>query len=419
MFNPMQFMAYMMQHHPGADVPSAPVQPPVGQCFTPMQNEPTKAPTPFPAPFTMPLAFKNGLPASMKQPKDSDSNASSDLQKSMSAQPKVDKAMNPSDVECRFGQGCLRSNCWFRHSAGRFIDARMPVTYDRPRSRSPIRGATDVQDDGHQPSVPHPDSDSDSSCPPNKNRSHPHVTSGNLVPLKPVGKLDSSIYQKARDSVPVWPTVLNSKGKLKDFKYNGCGWAVHFCNPDRPRSPISLHDVEGVCAFLQSKQLLVLNAPKVTAMGVIQMTIGYAKGQGNIQIYTTKLGRSTGNARINIGSQDCLKSVRASILVSAWFHDALETGSGPYGGKMQPIFQPEGKMILPPISDQTPIPDLKSVLSAIHKKLGKAGKDGMKKYLAKAGLDQHSDVMLLLKEIFIDKKSKHSKAAPDHDDDNN
>lgn len=125
-----------------------------------------------------------------------------------------------------------------------------------------------------------------------------------------------------------------------------------------------------------------------------------------------------GNARINIGSQDCLKSVRASILVSAWFHDALETGVGPYGGKMQPIFQPEGKMILPPISDQTPIPDLKSFLSTIHKKLGKAGKDAMKKYLAKVGLEQHSDVKLLLKEIFSDKKSKHPKGAADLDDSN-
>lgn len=117
---------------------------------------------------------------------------------------------------------------------------------------------------------------------------------------------------------------LELEGQIERPRCAGCGWALHFCNADLPTSPISLHDVESPFAFLPSTQLLVLNTPKMIAIGIIQMTIGVAKGQGNIQFYATKLVQATGNARINIGRRSRLLQNRSSLLVIAQFHHALD-----------------------------------------------------------------------------------------------
>ena len=212
-----------------------------------------------------------------------------------------------------------------------------------------------------------------------------------------------------------WPVAVGNSGKVKDLKYNGCGWSMHFCNPDKPRSPISLQDVQQVRDFISTRGILNLCDPKISGPGVIQMSIGFAKGQGNVQIYTTKLGRSTGNARINIGNVEGLRSARSALLTSAWFHDAMEGFATPYGGKMHVTFQPEGKMILPPIKLDTSPVDLKSIFTSIYKKLGKAGKDVIGKYIDKAGLKESSVVKDMLNEIFgnkADPKSRSRKPLP-------
>ena len=87
-----------------------------------------------------------------------------------------------------------------------------------------------------------------------------------------------------------------------------------------------------------------------------------------MQFYTTKLGRSEGNLRVCIKAQDMLIPIRASLLKSAWFHDALETGGGPYGKKLEAIYHPEGKMLLPPLSSSTNDKALTQVLKAVAKK---------------------------------------------------
>ena len=181
---------------------------------------------------------------------------------------------------------------------------------------------------------------------------------------------------------------------------------MHFCNPEKPRAPIAMQDVERVRDFLLTEGSLVLGTAKIAAPGVIQMSIGFAKGQGCVQIYTTRLGRSTGNARINVGSLEGLQPVRTGLLASKWFHDALAGAGGPFGGRPAVIFQPEGKLILPPLSSGTPSADVRSVLVTVQKKLGVAGRAAMAKYLLEAGLKEDSEVFGMVKEVFGSEAAK-------------
>ena len=73
-------------------------------------------------------------------------------------------------------------------------------------------------------------------------------------------------------------------------------------------------------------------------------------------------------------------------------------------------FQPEGKMILPPISHATSLPDLRTMLTSIHKKLGKAGKDAVTKYVDRAGLGERSEILALISEVFAFKVAEKPKA---------
>ena len=122
--------------------------------------------------------------------------------------------------------------------------------------------------------------------------------------------------------------------------------------------------------------------------------------KGFIHFYTTRHGRSDGNARISIKGTSELKTARAALLTSEWFHDAQLGAITPYSKKAGVIYEREGKMILPPLLPNTPAKSLKEIFKSIRDNLGKKGKAAMKKYITDSGLQEGTAAMKLLKIVF-------------------
>ena len=235
----------------------------------------------------------------------------------------------------------------------------------------------------------------------------PGPMSNNLLakvyqPSSATAKPGDPVYSRRGSNDSNWPTCVDESGNLTPYTYTGTGWPMHFCNPDRPRAPINKEDVQAVRGFLVRECGISLTEPIMTAPAVIQMTIGFGRGGGCVQIYTTKLGREDGNCRVAIKSQNMLIPIRATLLKSAWFHDALETGGGPYSKKLEAVFHPEGKLLLPPLSSSTDEKALNTVMRTAAKKLGKAGKAAMKEYLTACNLQDNSMAMAVLSKAFGD-----------------
>ena len=163
---------------------------------------------------------------------------------------------------------------------------------------------------------------------------------------------------------------------------------------------MSLLDIQRLRDVIHKQNIIPLGTPTVTGIGIIQMRFGQAKGQGVIQFYTTRHGRSDGNARISIKGTSELKTARAALLTSEWFHDAQLGAITPYSMKAEVIYEKEGKMILPPLLPNTPAKSLKEVFKTIKDNLGKKGKAAMKKYITDSGLQEGTAAMELLKEVF-------------------
>ena len=175
---------------------------------------------------------------------------------------------------------------------------------------------------------------------------------------------------------------------------------MHVCNPDKPRSPLSLQDIQRLCESIRKLNIVPIGAPEVAGIGIIQARMGHAKGQGVLHFYTTRHGRSDGNARISIKNTSGLKTARTALLTSEWFHDAQLGAITPYSKKAEVIYEAEGKMILPPLHNTMPASNLKTIFKTIKDNLGKKGKAAMKKYIAEAGLQEHTEAGKLLKLIF-------------------
>ena len=232
------------------------------------------------------------------------------------------------------------------------------------------------------------------------------------IPSAPTAEEQDAAYQQARTTTAAWPHIINQKGKLKDMPYNGTGWWFHFCNPQKPRTPIGMPDVERIRAFLIKRGKLELDKPEVKSAGVIQMKIGFGKGQ-NLQFYTTRHGLSQGNVKLAIGTKESLIPVRQAVLESAWFHDAQVGASTPFSPKADVAYQKEGKMILPPLHSGTETKDLKTILQSVKDKLGEAGKAAMRKYLEGSGLNPETEAAQLLSEIFGAASTKAEKKKKD------
>ena len=120
------------------------------------------------------------------------------------------------------------------------------------------------------------------------------------------------------------------------------------------------------------------------------MNMGIHKGSGNVQLY--KLGRVAGNARISVGSSATMKAIRAELLASPWFVDAMvapgtKKTPGNERGHVDIIFQPDGTMLLPALSvDSAEHEEMRSVLKKVHVKMGESGKKVMKGYMKECGI---------------------------------
>ena len=220
------------------------------------------------------------------------------------------------------------------------------------------------------------------------------------VPGTSTAAAEDPVYHRRRQQHPMWPQAITKKGKMRDYEYNGAGWWLHVCNPDKPRAPLSLQDIQRLCEAIRKFNIVPIGIPAIAGIGVIQVRIGHAKGQGVVHFYTTRHGRSDGNARISIKNTSGLKTARTALLTSEWFHDAQIGAITPYNKKAEVIYEKEGKMILPPLHSTTPVKDLKSIFKAIRDNLGKKGKAAMKKYIADSGLQEQTEAMNLLRTIF-------------------
>ena len=218
---------------------------------------------------------------------------------------------------------------------------------------------------------------------------------------------DDPVYSKRRPIECPWPSTIGTDGQVKPLQYMNNGWPLHFANPDRPRAPINPKDVERVCEFINLNCGLMITKPRVSGAAVIQANIGFGKGGGNVQFYTTRLGRTNGNCRINIGTQAGLVPVRAALLKSAWFHDALEGQGSPFGHKVEAVFHPEGhRYLLPPLSPDTSAKDLSRVIKCIAENLGKAGQAAMKQYLVDCKLSENAVALEVLEKAFVGAKAE-------------
>ena len=283
----------------------------------------------------------------------------------------------------------------------------------RPRTRSPRRPQTLLTASG-QADEPRPEeaapltddeegsddheTDSDDELKePNQKAS---ASAANMhLPSAPTAGEQDAVYQQTRSTIAAWPQIINEKGKIKDMPYNGTGWWFHFCNPQKPRTPIGLTDVERIRDVLNKRGGLQLDKPEVKSAGVIQVKIGFGKGQ-NLQFYTTRHGLSGGNVKLAVGTKETLIPVRQAVLESAWFHDAQVGASTPFSPKADVAYQKEGKMILPPLHPGIEAKDLKTILKSVKDKLGETGKAAMRKYLDGTGLNPDTDAAQLLTEIF-------------------
>ena len=90
----------------------------------------------------------------------------------------------------------------------------------------------------------------------------------------------------------------------------------------------------------------------------------------------------------------------------------------PYNPKAEVIYEREGKMILPPLSPNTPAKNLKEVFKTIKESLGSKGKAAMKKCITDSGLQEGTDAMKLLRIVFKNpQKDEESGKEADPPDD--
>ena len=142
--------------------------------------------------------------------------------------------------------------------------------------------------------------------------------------------------------------------------------------------------------------LVAVNQIIDSSQGVAQLEFS---GGGNIQVYLTKHGKTEGNAHLN-GRPSKVKDFRAAILRSCWFADAIGGVETCNGGAAKATAQPDGSVLLPPVSIELPANRLESVIREVEKKLGPKGKKALRHYIKMSGAPDNSPAMQLLSKVF-------------------
>ena len=228
-----------------------------------------------------------------------------------------------------------------------------------------------------------------------------------LAPAQASAEANDPVYKESRGSVPNWPMVLSkTKGKLSEAPYQAGGWPLHIRNPQMPRRQVGKEDLERVAIFLRDTHGFHYASVLSPAPGIAQISLGVGRGSGTIQLYTSsaKLGRPEGNARISIGTDIKAKEIRGVLLKSAWFVDAVAGHSQTLNSVATATFQPDGSLLLPPLSVESPSKDIKSVLKAAFKLLGSQGSKSMRSYLKRCGVGEESMASQVFDEVFPEKE---------------
>lgn len=310
------------------------------------------------------------------------------------------EAASPSTTRCKYGRRCTRENCWFLHPEGRSIDNKRKALAEGSEPEASLPKRRPYDDAKSPPKEPLHTPPSDTSPEP----------AGNSIGKPMPADLHTGVHSRLREVVPEWPRVITPSGKLKDKKLEGQGWPLHFLHPDFPRSVISLEDVQAVVSTLRRQGMGALGTARVSSPGVIQVPLGLQRKGGNLQIYPSATGRLTGNARINSTKEDIIRSARASLLKSAWFSDAGETAVNPLSALLATVTLSDGKLLLPPLSSSTRVPDLKVFVQGLAKKVGTVGKAAVADYLRESRFPQDHEIWPVLEAAFVVAPTRKRKA---------
>ena len=96
----------------------------------------------------------------------------------------------------------------------------------------------------------------------------------------------------------MWPKTVDKKGKLRDFKYLGNGYPMHFCNPNKPRATVGEEDLRRVMQYLERQHGVANKGVGACTAGIMQVSLGAYKKQGTLQLLTTRQGEPEGNLRV-------------------------------------------------------------------------------------------------------------------------
>ena len=168
-------------------------------------------------------------------------------------------------------------------------------------------------------------------------------------------------------------------------------------------APVSNLDLKRVCEFLKMESGLLFWQLSESSPWMWQLNLGLGPKQGNLQFFPTKFGQVSGNCRLNIGTVEWLKHVRALLLKSAWLKDACGSASLSVDQVASAVYQPGGAVLLPHIPANAKVEDVETILKSVYSLLGSAGKTAMTTYLEESGLDTSSNVGQMIDRVFKDR----------------
>ena len=166
-------------------------------------------------------------------------------------------------------------------------------------------------------------------------------------------------------------------------------------------------DLQNVMKHIESLGLFSFESVTETSLGIAQARF---IGGGNVQLFLTKHGQATGNARICIGSLAKLKDLRSAILRSHWFSDAIGGRNTHDGAASVAVHQPWGLTLLPPLTLDFPMERLKPLLQMVWEKLGPTGRKAMRHYVRARGVGKEPEAMKLVNNVF-DEEPKEAKTS--------
>ena len=203
-------------------------------------------------------------------------------------------------------------------------------------------------------------------------------------PLQPSAPAGHTSYVLERTTIPEWPKQIKD-GAVRDVKYDRCGWRLFFRNPTFLGRPINKLDLERVLMPLRDRYGVHVSRPRNASAAIVQAT--FEQGV-NLQLYTTKFAKSTGNAQINCSSKTRVREIREFLLRSQWFVDATDPGAN----AAVKVFQQGGAVLLPAFGPESNPQRVEIALQRACKQVGKEGANLINKYLNDCNVPQESSI---------------------------